>query len=325
MKILVLDVPALHLGYLGCYGNDWVATPNIDRLASEGVVFDRHFYDVEQPAPLAWTGHHPFPLPDARALPPVPTLGEILTAHAVEHVYLEADANITVAALHDTVSRALASRRNTLTWARFPALAPPWNLPNDLLDPYCDEGESPWTDPPLGFLENADDVLRLQNTYAAVVTYVDAHVGALLDALREHRDDMLVCLTAPFGLPLGEHGSVGLTRPWPYEEFVHLPLILRLPGAAAAGLRVAALTQPVDLFPTLLAFLKIQAPPSHGHDLGPLIRGEAAQVRIHACSGMRTDEGMEGPWYGPSVWTIACPSRTTVTFAPSRPSIGFST
>src|SRR5437588_5891554 len=61
MRILVLDVPALHLAYLGCYGNDWIATPNIDRLASESVVFDRHFFDVHQPSPSEWTGHHLLP------------------------------------------------------------------------------------------------------------------------------------------------------------------------------------------------------------------------------------------------------------------------
>jgi len=41
-RILVINAPGLHLGFLGCYGNDWVATPNLDRLAAEGVVFDQH-------------------------------------------------------------------------------------------------------------------------------------------------------------------------------------------------------------------------------------------------------------------------------------------
>ena len=33
VTILLLDIPGLNLAYLGCYGNDWVATPNLDRLA----------------------------------------------------------------------------------------------------------------------------------------------------------------------------------------------------------------------------------------------------------------------------------------------------
>src|SRR6185369_11849599 len=51
MRILVVNTVGLHLGYLGCYGNDWIATPNLDRLAAEGVVFDQHFVRVPQGAP----------------------------------------------------------------------------------------------------------------------------------------------------------------------------------------------------------------------------------------------------------------------------------
>src|SRR5437764_10934356 len=56
MNILVVEASALHLGFLGCYGNDWVATPNLDRLAAEGIVFDQH---------IAYC-----PEPDRRPLPP---------------------------------------------------------------------------------------------------------------------------------------------------------------------------------------------------------------------------------------------------------------
>ena len=39
MKILVINTVGLHLGYLGCYGNDWIATPNLDALAKNGLRF----------------------------------------------------------------------------------------------------------------------------------------------------------------------------------------------------------------------------------------------------------------------------------------------
>src|SRR5262249_48530343 len=43
MRVLLIQTDALNVGYLGCYGNDWVATPNLDRLAAEGIVFDHHY------------------------------------------------------------------------------------------------------------------------------------------------------------------------------------------------------------------------------------------------------------------------------------------
>jgi arylsulfatase A-like enzyme len=42
---VVLSFDRLHLGYLGCFGNDWIETPNLNRLAVESVLFDAHFVD----------------------------------------------------------------------------------------------------------------------------------------------------------------------------------------------------------------------------------------------------------------------------------------
>jgi len=117
----------------------------------------------------------------------------------------------------------------------------------------------------------------------------------LFDELKnkEYLDDMLLCLTAAHGLPLGEHGIIGHLRPWLHEEFVHLPLMMRLPRGEHAGLRVDALTQPVDLFPTLLEHLGIAAPSSDGQSLWPLIKGEVNEVRAHALSGFSVGGGAE--------------------------------
>jgi arylsulfatase A-like enzyme len=41
-RAVVITFDRLHIGYLGCYGNDWVETPNFDRLATESVLFDHH-------------------------------------------------------------------------------------------------------------------------------------------------------------------------------------------------------------------------------------------------------------------------------------------
>lgn len=90
MNVVIVACNALHLGFLGTYGNAWIETPNIDRLAAEGVVFDFHFADNLTTLPTRrswWTGRYGMadpeqgwtPLrPDERILP------DVLSAHAIQ-------------------------------------------------------------------------------------------------------------------------------------------------------------------------------------------------------------------------------------------------
>jgi len=43
MKAIVILLDSLNRHYLSCYGNGWVKTPNIDRLAARSVIFDNHW------------------------------------------------------------------------------------------------------------------------------------------------------------------------------------------------------------------------------------------------------------------------------------------
>jgi len=40
MNLLILCTDTFRADYLGCYGNTWIETPHLDKLASEGVVFE---------------------------------------------------------------------------------------------------------------------------------------------------------------------------------------------------------------------------------------------------------------------------------------------
>ena len=200
-------------------------------------------------------------------------------------------------------------------WADLGTPLPPWEVPDEFLEPYftdepaaedeLDEEEEeqpaeplePLTDPPEGPVDPQDDTLflRLQSTYASAVTYLDAGIAEVLEALagQPGAEEVVIVLTADCGLPLGEHGMVGLVRPWLYHERVHVPLILRLPGSAQSGRRVWALTQAVDLAPTLAELYGVSPGPAHGHSLLPLARGQAEQVRAYACSGAQIGEEIE--------------------------------
>jgi len=64
-RAVVVSFDRLHIGYLGCYGNDWIETPNLDRLATEAVIFDAHFSENLDSAAVNhawWTGRCQFPL-----------------------------------------------------------------------------------------------------------------------------------------------------------------------------------------------------------------------------------------------------------------------
>src|SRR5207248_844510 len=67
MNVIVVVCNSLHLGFLGTYGNGWIETPHIDRLASEGIVFDHHYPENLTTLPTRrtwWTGRYGFTDPD---------------------------------------------------------------------------------------------------------------------------------------------------------------------------------------------------------------------------------------------------------------------
>jgi arylsulfatase A-like enzyme len=331
MRALVIVVRGLHLGYLGCYGNDWIDTPALDGLAAEGVVFDQHYADRPDPAGAAhaWrTGRYAFqPAEGEDSQPPDPDADLTALLHGagvsmtcVKGIPLER----TLAEDLGAVER-LASGDRGLVWVELAGLLPPWDVPAEFLTPYFqeeagdEEGDEPEADEepleplpdpvPGPVLPPADTTFqRLQRTYAGAVSSVDAGLGLLFEQLRERRllDDLFVVVTADHGLPLGEHGVVGLCRPWLHDELIHLPLLVRLPGGAEAGRRVAALTQSVDLFPTLLDALGLPPAPAHGYSLLPLLRGERDQVRPYACAGLRVGSAAEWALRTPD-WSFLFP------------------
>jgi arylsulfatase A-like enzyme len=192
-----------------------------------------------------------------------------------------------------------------LIWVQPSHLLPAWTVDEFTPDDFSGDSdeESPETpidpllNPKLSFLDPSDELtfLRLQRTYAGAVNRLDRELGELLDQLRQQKvyDQMVIILTTDRGFPLGEHGLVGDSLPWLHEELVHLPLIIRLPNQASAGERIGALTQPVDLMPTLLEAFGLPSVETHGSSVLPLIKGERDRIRDYACSGMEKAGAIE--------------------------------
>ncbi len=137
--------------------------------------------------------------------------------------------------------------------------------------------------PPLAFAHNnptphygLDELTcrRALQAYYACVSFVDAQVGRLLDALDAQKltDRTIVVLWSDHGYHLGEHQGVWQKRTL-FEEATRAPLIIRAPAAAGNGRPASAIVEFVDIFPTLTALAGIVAPANlAGRSLAPLLQ-----------------------------------------------------
>jgi arylsulfatase A-like enzyme len=113
-------------------------------------------------------------------------------------------------------------------------------------------------------------------SYDGQVAAMDAALGELLAALkaRGRYENALVIVTADHGEMLGDHGTVGHMGRMLYEPLVHVPLVVKFPGADRARGRDEHQVQTVDVTPTALA--SAGAPPIPG------VQGEVLPRVTHA-------------------------------------------
>lgn len=103
---------------------------------------------------------------------------------------------------------------------------------------------------------------RLARQYAAEISYMDHHLGRLLDELRERGilDDALLVVTSDHGENFWEHGAV-FDHGWStYQTTMRGVGIIRMPRAALAGTRIGGIAANIDIMPTVLGLLGIPVP-----------------------------------------------------------------
>ena len=104
---------------------------------------------------------------------------------------------------------------------------------------------------------------ELRANYYAVVSLCDFLLGQLLDYFDRHdlwRDTALI-VTTDHGFLLGEHDFWAKNRMNLYEEIVHIPLFAHDPRQPSPGERTAALTQSIDLAPSILDLFGVASAP----------------------------------------------------------------
>ncbi|VTS05065.1 sulfatase family protein [Tuwongella immobilis] len=356
MKAMVVVLHGANTRGIGAYGNEWIATPTLDRLAAQGVVFDQHHAD--HPGDIRSLLSGCYHLPPFEGEPTHPDGIAMLQAAGVrcERILdlLEPartipgnwdadDADETP--LPDRIAAALdrlQAHDQWLLWVESDRLIPPWEVDPQTFDAYAGEiapvdrfaekkaadaaqaaleaaleaaqvepelgapvanpfagldansepeaprePQQPWPEPPEGEID-ADDLElydRLHNTFAAVMTEMDRELGTIWNLLEQRglAESCLFSVTSTGGYPLAEHGVIGYSAPCLHEEATHIPWIIRLPNQQQSGRRILALTQSVDLLPTLAAwFEQPPLPGVHGRNALPLIRGERVNWRQYA-------------------------------------------
>jgi len=104
------------------------------------------------------------------------------------------------------------------------------------------------------------DPAWLARAYDNELVAVDAAVGRVLDAIGPALDRTIVVVTADHGESLTEHGYYFDHGDNLYDPSLRVPLIVRYPPAAKAGVRVPCQVAGIDLAPTLLALVGVADP-----------------------------------------------------------------
>jgi len=302
-NIILITIDTARADRMGFLGSTAGLTPNLDALARQGVVFSRAYSHVPLTTPshaTILTGTYPqFNHLDDLGTPlakDIPFLPDILHQHGYRTAAFvgsqvldpksaavpgfdrgfdayDADFHsrqIGEDRYHSVERRAQVVVDHALAWISQHPHGPffVWVHLYDPHDPY---------DPPPPFKAR-----YAASPYDGEIAYVDSALGRFLTALRSRGlyQGTLIAVVADHGEAFGEHGeqSHGFFL---YDETLHVPMMIKLPGERAAGSRIGSRVGLVDLAPTLLQEVGIEVPAAmQGETLLNLIKSTSGSGHL---------------------------------------------
>ncbi len=304
---------------LSCYGDPYARTPNLDRLASEGVRFNRAFVaqaGCSQSRASFLTGlythqHGQIGLATwgfRMYREDTPNIPRSLKAAGYRtgiigklHVNPESAFPFDFAEIHNAnfgrkkladyakyaESFITAGDKPFFLSVNFPDAHGPWLRQVDGLPKTPQTGQDVKLMPYMGI--DPPQMREMVADYYNCMSRLDTLVGDVLAALqRSGKADNTIVIY------LGDHGADFLRgKRTCYEGGLRVPLILRWPGHIKPQVRVE-LVSTVDLMPTVLAATGAAPVPGlAGRALQPLFSGAPAEWRTHLFSDYHTHGGAE--------------------------------
>ena len=171
----------------------------------------------------------------------------------------------------------------------------PENIPRPLIDhlpegapAYAghDNGElHAYANCPQGNPIPADFAKKLRHGYYACVSYTDAQVGRLLEALQQEglTESTVIVLWGDHGWQLGDHGL--WHKHTNFELATRAPLLVSVPGMKTAGQKCEAPAEFVDIYPTLADVCGLSIPSGlDGISLKPWLENPTTPMKKIAIS-----------------------------------------
>jgi arylsulfatase A-like enzyme len=307
-NVICVVVDRLHAGMIGAYGNSWIRTTALDKLAAESFLFDQALLDCPQLAKLYrayWLGLHALgkQSPSGASFPRLLSEAGMHTALVTdeaevadlasaadfaERVLVESPPKVqtagdvsqtAIARVFETATLWLQSARQPFClWVHARGMGTAWDAPLAMRDRFADEDDPrppTFAAVPDYWLPDEfdpDEVLGVKHAYAGQVAALDRCAGAFCDAFAQSAlaDNTQLTFLSARGFPLGEHRRVGPCDDALYNETVQLVWLMRFPDERGKLARSQALVQPADLPGTLVEWL--------GLDRGRLGSGHATSL-----------------------------------------------